>query len=311
MMLLDLRTEAGARRGRAVTVGAFDGVHVGHQHLIERTLERASQLHLSPLLVTFWPLPKSVLLPEKPLALTLLEEKLELLKPYGTELVVFHFDLALAAMNAEEFLEDILIDEFKAKLVAAGAPFRFGHDSEGDVELIRRRMKARGGEALVLERVKVEGHVVSSTRTRKAVSAGDVELAHKLLGRPYYVRGEVRQGLGVGASLGFPTANLAIPPEKLLPAAGVYAALASCPGEFQSLPAVCYVGRRPTVSEHRGRLGVEVHLLGKQLDLYGKKLQVDFLLRLRKEQQFDSPEALALQLAEDCKKAETLLPSRG
>ena len=305
MILRDLRQDNSTTTERAVTVGSFDGVHVGHQHLIRRTLARAEELGLRPLVVTFWPIPR-IVLEEDTLALSLLEEKLELLGHWQIDVLVLRFDREFARMNAESFFDEVLVGQLNARLVAAGANFRFGYRSAGDVLMLTDLAQRLGAEALVVDRVKLEGEVVSSSRTREVVRHGQMEKAARLLGRPYSLTGQVIEELGRGKELGFPTANLTIDPDKLLPRHGVYAGWATVSGR-EPQPALCNIGTRPTVNQHNGIESAEVHLLDFEGDLYHQKLRFEFATFLRPELPFPSESALVEAVQHDCERARKAL----
>jgi riboflavin kinase/FMN adenylyltransferase len=289
--------------GTAVTIGAYDGVHLGHRHLLSRMRARADAEGLSTAVVTFDRHPATVVRPESaPLLLTDLDQKLDLLAAcrIDTTLVV-PFDRERADETAEEFVEEILVGALGARWVVVGEDFHFGHGRKGTVSLLRELGAVHGFEVEGVGLSGAGGDVISSTRIRQLVAAGDVSKAAALLGRPHEVRGPVVRGDGRGRSeLGFPTANVAVPPEVALPAVGVYAGTFTHPrGEVHR--AAVSVGRRPTFydeADERPPL-VEAYLLDFDADLYGEVARVGFLERLRDEERFDRVEDLVAQMHRD------------
>jgi riboflavin kinase / FMN adenylyltransferase len=270
------------RRERArVAVGTFDGVHLGHREVIDS----------SESVLTFDPHPVSVVAPaHTPKLLTRPERKTELIASLGVrELIVIPFDEAFAQRSAAEFVDEVLVGALAARQVSIGENFRFGHKAQGDA-----RMLAADGRfaTIVHPLLEVDGEIVSSSHIRGLVLAGDVAEAHRLLGAPFQLCGEVARGDERGRKLGFPTANL-IPEEAFAcPGHGVYACLAN------GRPAAVSIGVRPTFQTGRGEL-VEAYLLDFDGDLYGTRLCIDFLRRLRGERRFDTPEALVAQMQRD------------
>jgi riboflavin kinase / FMN adenylyltransferase len=278
-------------RSRRVAVGEFDGVHLGHREVIAG----------SDTVLTFDPHPLQVVRPEAaPKLLTSLEEKAELVAELGVqELVVIPFDERFAHQSPREFIDQVLVQRLRAELVSVGENFRFGHRAAGDPALLAADPRFR---TRVVPLVEVEGEVVSSSHIRGLVFAGEVELAASLLGAPFQIEGEVVQGDRRGRTLGFPTANI-VPDEALVyPGHGVYAALAD------EGPAAVSVGVRPTFGTGRGVL-IEAYLIDREADLYGRRLRIQFLKRLRGERRFDSARALVEQMREDVERTRTLLAS--
>ena len=298
--------------GTAVTIGAYDGVHLGHRALLRDLSERAVAAGLSTVVVTFDRHPASVVRPTSaPKQLTTLEQKLELLAECGIDrTLVVPFDATRAEESAEDFVKEVLVDQLAARLVVVGEDFHFGHGRRGNVELLRR-LGADDGFEVVGVGLSGDGREpVSSTRIRALIAEGDVEGAARLLGRPHEVRGPVVHGDGRGGpELGFPTANLAIPDEIALPADAVYA------GHFRRADgslhqAAISVGRRPTFYEPgTAPVLVEAYLLHFDDDLYGEPARVSFAHRLRSEQRFESIEALVAQMRADVEATERVLAS--
>jgi len=297
-----------------VTIGAYDGVHRGHRTVIGNVKRLAEERGLATAVVTFDRHPASVVRPESaPQLLTDLDQKLELLEETGVDyVVVIHFDEARSHESAEDFVTEVLVQCLNTKVIVVGSDFHFGHKRRGNVALLQEMGKAAGFEVIGLDLVDAEGRPadhdaqVSSTAIRTAVAAGDVATANELLGRPYEVRGVVEHGDERGRVLGFPTANVAVPEEILLPSDGIYAVWYERPsGEV--VPSAASLGRRPTFYEAQPYRLLEVHLLDWDGDLYGELAKVRFVERLHDEIKFDSHEALIDQMQRDCADALRLL----
>jgi riboflavin kinase / FMN adenylyltransferase len=298
--------------GAAVTIGAYDGVHLGHRALLADLSARAAAADLSTVVVTFDRHPAYVVRPESaPKQLTSLEQKRELLADAGIErVVVIPFDQARADESAEDFVKEVLVDDLGARLVVVGEDFHFGHGRKGNVELLRRLGAEHGFEVVGVGLTGDGSEAVSSTRIRARLAAGEVEEAARLLGRPHEVRGPVVRGDGRGGpELGFPTANLAVADDIALPADAVYAGHYRRPDGTMYQAAIS-VGRRPTFYE-RGSAPVlvEAYLLRFDGDLYGEPARVSFAHRLRDEQRFDSVEDLVAQMRADVAATERVLAS--
>lgn len=293
-----LRTVADAA---AVTIGAFDGVHLGHQAVIEETRERAARLGCASVVVTFDRHPASIVRPESaPRLLTTLDQKLELLQGTGVDVVfVVCFDEERARESAEDFVNEVLVKRLNARAVVVGHDFHFGHGRRGDVPLLSGMGREHGFDVIGLRLTAAEGEEpISSTRIRKLVSSGEVEAAARMLGRPHEVRGAVVEGDKRGSRLGYPTANIEVPPDVQLPADGVYAGAYVRPDGSEHLAAI-NLGRRPTFIDNAQSSLLEAHVLDFEGDLYGEPAAVQFTRRLRDEVKFDSAEALVTQVALD------------
>jgi len=287
-------------RPRAVAVGTFDGVHLGHRRVIEG----------SDSVLTFNPHPVSVVAPEHtPKLLTTPELKAELIASLGVqELVVIPFTREFASRSAREFIDDVLVRTLGARRVAVGENFRFGHKAQGTPALLAQDERF---ETVVYPLLEVEGEVVSSSHIRGLVAAGEVAKAERFLGAPFQLRGEVVRGDQRGRELGFPTANL-VPDERIVcPGHGVYACLASgADGELaEPRPAAVSIGVRPTFVTGRGEL-IEAYVLDFDGDLYGRELHLHFLHRLRGERRFDTREALVEQMHRDVAQTRELVRER-
>jgi riboflavin kinase/FMN adenylyltransferase len=271
-------------RPRRIAVGEFDGVHIGHQEVIRG----------SDTVLTFEPHPLAVVRPEAaPKLLTSLEAKAELIAALGVEeLVLIPFDDRFAHQSPQEFIDQVLIERLGATRVSIGENFRFGHRATGDPEMLAADPRF---ETRVVPLVELDGEIVSSSHVRGLVLAGEVDLAARFLGHPFELRGEVVTGDRRGRNLGFPTANL-IPDEAFVcPGHGVYAARAD--GDCAAVS----IGVRPTFGTGRAVL-VEAFILDRDVDLYGRRLRLEFLTRLRGERRFDTVEALIEQMHEDVRR---------
>jgi len=296
--------------GTAVTIGAYDGVHLGHRALLRDLCDRAAAAGLSTVVVTFDRHPASVVRPESaPKQLTGLEQKLELLSECGIDrTLVLPFDESRAEESAEDFVEEVLVDELSARLVVVGEDFHFGHGRRGNVALLSELGARHGFDVVGVGLTGDATEPVSSTRIRTLLAQGDVEDAARLLGRPHEVRGPVVRGDGRGGpALGFPTANLAVPDDIALPADAVYAGHYERPDGSVHRAAIS-VGRRPTFYEPgTAPVLVEAYLLHFDGDLYGEPARVSFAHRLRGEQRFDSVEDLVAQMRADVEATERVL----
>ncbi len=286
-----------ARRG-AVAIGNFDGVHRGHLGIVHRLLEKARDVKGPAIVFTFDPHPVRLLRPDQsPPPLTWTERKAELLAAHGVYMVVaYHTDQELLELSAKDFFDKIVLGALEARAMVEGPNFFFGHNREGNVDLLTKLTRAAGLTLDVVPPVMMGGELVSSSRIRALIANGDVATAGQLLSAPYRIRGMVTHGAGRGGSMGFPTANLE-GIDTLLPKPGVYAGRAI----VQSIlyPAAINLGPNPTFGE--SALKVEIHLLDYHDSLYGQPLEVEFLARLRDVTTFAGPEALVNQLQQDIK----------
>lgn len=284
-------------RGCVATIGNFDGVHLGHQAVLGQLAERAGELGLPTVVITFEPQPREFFTHgDTPPRLTRFREKMQALRRFSVDRVVcLRFDAALAAMPAADFIERLLVDGLAVRYLVVGDDFRFGAARAGDFAMLRAAGDAHGFHVVSMHSFNIDGERVSSTRIRAVLAAGDLEGAEKLLGRPYRMCGRVAHGDERGRQLGFPTANIHLH-RKSSPLRGVYA-VEVFGLENEPLIGVANVGTRPTVGGVRSQL--EVHLLDFSGDIYGRYLHVDFLHKLRDEQRFDSLAALTAQIGQD------------
>lgn len=305
-------------RGTAVTIGAYDGVHLGHRAVIEQVRSLAAERDLATAVVTFDRHPASVVRPESaPLLLTDLDQKLELLAGTGVDYtVVVEFDEARSKEPADEFVTELLVGRLGARMVVVGEDFHFGHKRSGNVALLRELGARLDYDVRGIELVDTDGapaaeaEQVSSTRIRAALRSGDLTTANRLLGRPHEVRGVVVRGDGRARDLGFPTANVNVPDDICLPADGIYAGWYRRPATddgSERIPAAISLGRRPTFYDDQPYSLLEAHLLGWSGDLYGSEARVAFVEHLRDEERFDSVDALIAQMGRDCARARAVL----
>lgn len=277
----------------AVSLGKFDGFHRGHRLLLDRILEHP-KFHAT--VFTF-----DGILNGKQIYLE--EEKRSLLERLGVEReVLFPFSEKTRSMTPETFIREMLVNRMDAKLICVGEDFHFGKDRRGDVDMLSKYAPQYGYELCVFPKIKEDGEVISSTRIRGELAQGRIEKANRLLGDPYFVRGEVVHGNALGRTIGMPTANLLPGEQKLLPAYGVYATRVEADGKIYG--GVTNVGVKPTIGADRAN--VETTLLHFDGDLYGKQITVYFLEFLRPEQRFDSLEELKAQMSRDKAKAEKI-----
>ncbi len=289
--------------GSVVTIGAYDGVHLGHRAVIDEVRRLAGDLDARSAVVTFDKHPAFVVRPESaPPQLTDLEQKLELLDATGLDITaVVHFDETRATESPEDFVSEVLVGCLGARAVVVGEDFHFGHQRRGNVALLRQLGAEAGFEVLpvpLLARVDGIDEPVSSTAIRRALAGGEVDVAARLLGRPYEARGIVVRGDQRGRLLGFPTANVEVPNQVCLPADGVYAGWYERPDGIVH-PCAINLGRRPTFYEHADHSLLEAHLLDFSDDLYGERAEVRFAEFLRSERKFDGVDALVTQLKHD------------
>ncbi len=292
-----------------VTVGTFDGVHRGHQAIVDYLLERAQAQGGTSTVVSFDPHPRSVVHDEDVPLLTTVPERASLLSDLGIDrLVVIPFSLTFAQISPEEYVQEVLVRRIGLQEITVGYDHRFGRKRAGDVDLLKQLGTTHGFDVDVIPPREVGPDVVSSSMIRERVGEGDVQRAAELLGRPYQLSGTVARGEGRGRTIGFPTANLSIPdPRKLVPKRGVYAVWVQLPGG-EKKPGMLNIGHRPTFDEMD--VTVEAHLLDFEGDLYGETLTVQFMQRLRDEQKFASADALATQLSEDEQHCKRVLEDR-
>jgi len=306
MQIIRRLEDANLSRPSHLTIGAFDGIHRGHQHLIGSMARAAYAADREAVVLTFDPHPGVVLGRTPVAALSTLEERATQIEALGIGvLVILRFTPAMAGMPAAHFVRR-LRQHLKMVELWVGPDFALGHRRQGNVPHLRELGSREGFTVRVVEPLRWRGEVVSSTRIRAALTAGDIEEANGCLGRPYHLSGTVVHGRRLGRQLGFPTANLEPPSGRLIPANGVYAALAQTERNG-TWPAVVNIGVRPTIAANH--LTVEAHLLDFNGDLYDQRLGLDFIARLRDEMAFPSLNALVEQIRRDIDEARRVLAS--
>jgi riboflavin kinase/FMN adenylyltransferase len=291
---------------RAVALGSFDGVHLGHRAVIGAAVATAEQRGLKSAVITFHPPPIAVLRPQVQLVqLSALSRRAALIAELGAdELVIVRFDREFAALDADAFAARVLAGALGARHVSVGANFHYGQGARGNPEKLGEEGARLGFDVHVEPLLEVDGAPVSSSRVRELIATGAVEKAGALLGRPPWVEGAVVHGEARGRDLGFPTANLALVPRSAIPAVGVYAGTAHLPGS--SHVAAINIGYNPTFTDDRSAVRVEAYLLDFDGDIYGSPIRLDLTHRLRDEIRYDSVDALLEQLHRDVEAARSL-----
>jgi riboflavin kinase/FMN adenylyltransferase len=304
------RAPARAEQPVALTIGNFDGFHLGHRTMLARLVEVARARGLAAAVMTFEPQPQEFFAPDQaPARLTSLREKLELLQGAGVDIAfVCHFDYRMAQISADEFVERIVHQALDTRWLLIGDDFRFGARRGGDFDLLVSLAPRYGYEVEVTRSVLYEGIRVSSTVVRACLQAGDLDGAAQLLGRRYAIRGRVEHGDGIGTGFGYPTANVRLNRLKP-PLTGIFVVEVNGLGE-RPWPGVASLGVRPTVTS-RGRAVLEVHLFDFTGDIYGKRITVRFLSKLRDETKFSSVDALVAQMDRDAQHARDYFEQHG
>ncbi len=292
----DVQTTDAVYPGVVLTIGSFDGVHLGHRAIVREVVEKARQRHGTPCVLTMRPHPREFFSPERPPNLLTDErKKARLLAESGIQvLFVLPFNRDVAGMSREAFVEEIVANRCRAQEVVVGHDFRFGKGAEGNFEFLQTFCSERGIGVGQVAPVQVDGERVSSTLVRECLLQGDIDRAALLLGRRYSIAGQVLRGRGIGAQLGFPTANIK-PHHTAVPAQGVYAARATLKGV--SYPAAVNIGIAPTFSHTEPT--IEAHILDFSRDIAGGGIELEFFQRLRPERKFPSRDALIEQIARD------------
>ncbi len=310
-LLRDQRDQLPANVSVAAAIGVFDGVHLGHQKVLEHVRIAAAHLGVASAVVTFDTHPAHVVRPQNaPKLLTTLQQKLELLEEQGLDYAyVVNFDEVRASTRPEEFVEQVFLDALHARAVVVGEDFHFGKGRTGNVAELQRLGRDWGFKVIPLELIhhhREAREPVSSTAVRRALAGGNVAAAAEMLGRCYEVRGKVVEGDKRGATVGFPTANVPVPKAMAWPADAVYAGWCILPDGKRNACAI-NIGRRPTFYEHAQQSLLEAHLLDFSGDLYGCEVRVEFVDFLRSERKFDGIEQLSAQLAVDIANAKQRL----
>lgn len=287
-----------------VTLGNFDGVHIGHQKVLKAVKARSEKSKLPSIVYTFEPHPLKVIAPHKsPPLLTILEEKINLIKASGVDfLVLARFTKEFASQHPEKFVENVLAKQLKAKEVWVGHDYAFGKARAGTIEHLKELGKKFNFRVSVIPACKKRGVIISSSKIREYVTDGKIKEAASLLGRPYAVSGKVVRGRNIGKHLGFPTANIAIHNE-LIPKDGIYAVRVLL--DEKRYKGAANIGFAPTF--HNKKRAVEVHIMDFKRNIYGKNLKIEFIQRLRGEKIFKSAEELAAQIRKDVNMAKKIL----
>jgi riboflavin kinase / FMN adenylyltransferase len=286
------------KKNTVITIGTFDGVHIGHQKILQRLIKVGDVKHLEPTVLTFFPHPRMVLQKDANIKLiNSITEKTEILKRFGIHnLVVKEFTSAFSRLTAEEFVEQILVKELRAKHIIIGYDHHFGRNRAANIEDLKTFGKTYGFEVEEITKQDINDVAVSSTKIRNALKEGDIKTANSYLGYNFFLTGNVVSGKGLGRTLNFPTANIAIAEGyKLVPKQGVYIVKSSI--NNQTVFGMMNIGNNPTVNGEKQT--IEVHFLDLDESLYDKELKVELLQRLRDEQKFSSVDALKEQLHRD------------
>jgi riboflavin kinase/FMN adenylyltransferase len=296
-------------RPTVLTLGVFDGLHLGHQLIMRTVVERAREIAAVPTVITFDPHPRALLHPESaPPLLQTFDQKIEALGVLGIEqTIVIRFDREFSQVRAEDFLRTVIAERLHAKEVYLGCGFAFGHRREGNIDLLRAVSQSLGFLADEVPELRLRGRRVSSSRIRALLQEGRVNLARRMLGRPYGVEGMVVRGDERGATLGFPTANLH-PQNRVIPSNGVYVTATLIDGQWRR--SVTNIGKRPTF-ELENETSVETFVMNWSGNLYGDVLRVRFLHRLREEKKFGSIDELKSQIEHDVARADNYFERAG
>jgi riboflavin kinase/FMN adenylyltransferase len=289
-----------------VTIGTFDGVHLGHQKILQTLLDEAKGVDGESVLLTFYPHPRMILFPESH-GMKLLQtqaEKMEKLSEYGLQnLIIYPFSFDFSRLSALEFVRDILVEKLHVRKIVIGYDHQFGKNREGNIDYLRDIAEMYEFEVIEIPAQDIDEVNVSSTKIRDALLQGDVERASVFLGRPYELSGKVVRGRALGRTIGFPTANIDVNSDlKLVPGIGVYAVEVEVNGQVHR--GMLNIGKRPTIVS-TDDVHLEVHILDFQEDIYDKMITVRFMARVRNEQKFESVEALKEQLQKDEKSVRT------
>jgi riboflavin kinase / FMN adenylyltransferase len=290
---------AGILRGTVLTLGVFDGLHLGHQKIMEKVVERAQSIGAVPTAITFDPHPRAVLHPENaPPLLQTLDQRLANFEFLGIQqAIVINFDQKFAAQDAETFLRDIIFERFQAREVYLGKGFAFGKNRAGNIELLRKISHELGFVADEVAEVQLRGIRISSSKIRHLLHEGKINLTRRMLGRPYGIEGQIVHGAERGRTIGFPTANLK-PVNRVIPRYGVYATATLIDGVWRR--GITNVGVRPTF-EDEAAPSIETYIFDFDGDLYGDVLRVRFLYRIRDERKFSGIDELRAQIEKDTK----------
>ena len=301
MRIFEGLTEKMPIKNAVVTIGTFDGVHLGHQEILKTLISEAEKRDGESVLLTFYPHPRMVLFPEQT-DLQLLQtqtEKLDKLASIGLQnVVIYPFSKEFADLSAERFVEEILIKGLQAKMVIIGYDHQFGHNREGNLAFLKQYAEKGHFELLEIPAEQIDEANISSSKIRKAILSGEISVANAFLGAPFELSGTVVQGLQNGRKIGFPTANIHMEDgHKIIPASGVYAVEMEVSGKFH--PGMMNIGWRPTVQEEKLERKIEVHLFDFDREIYDESCQIRILSYVRREHKFPNLEALKAQITSD------------
>ena len=287
---------------KIITVGTFDGVHIGHKKILDRVVHLATEHHYTPTVLTLFPHPRMVLQKSDDIKLlNTIDERIEILKRCGIkDVIVKEFNKAFANLSAKDYVKQILVDELNTKQIVIGYDHRFGKNRSANIDDLKRFSELYDFKVEEISAQDIEEVTVSSTKIRKALSTGHIRVANSFLGYNYFMTGEVVKGQGLGRTLDFPTANIFVREHyKLIPCDGVYVVKSKI--ETSTIYGMMNIGTNPTVNG-KSR-SIEVHFFDFDKDIYGEVLRIEFLHRLRNEQKFESLQALKIQLHNDRKNA--------
>ena len=302
--MISLISPSEVKNPTSIAIGSFDGIHAGHRKLIDSVVK---ENEFTPTIASFWPHPREILYKETRLRLDLPEEKLPILENLGIkQLVLIPFNDKLSKLSAESFVKDILINQLQAKNISVGANFRFGFKRSGDINTIKNTIKDLDIKLNIISILEDKVGRISSSRVRELLHKSDLENAFKILKRPYSFTGKVVAGKGIGKDIGFPTANLQIDGRKFLPGEGVYAAWTTIKNSQHKIASVMNLGSQPTINPLLPS-AVEVHLINKDINLYGSYLSVKPVKKLRSQIKFQNIDQLSYQITKDRKNALEIL----
>ncbi len=302
--MISLLTPSEIKEPTSLAIGSFDGLHEGHRTLIRSVV---NEYECTPTIASFWPHPREILYKETRLRLDLPSEKLPLLENLGIkQLVLIPFNLNLSRLSAEEFIDNILINQLQARNISVGENFRFGYKRSGDINTIKNSIKNKNIKLNIVPLLKDQEGRISSSRVRQLLLQGDLLKAKVLLKRPYSFSGKVVKGKGIGKRIGFPTANLQIDGRKFLPGEGVYAAWTKEAHSGNKFPSVMNLGPQPTINPSSPS-AVEVHIIDKNINLYGLELIVEPVKMIRTQIKFSNVKELSDQISKDKELAKTIL----
>ena len=289
-----------AQKKAVVTIGTFDGVHHGHQQILQKVVDRARAEDLTTALLTFFPHPRMVLQPEYDLKLiNTIDERVDLVAQTGVEHMIIHpFSKEFSRTSAREYVKDILVDQLNAAVVVIGYDHHYGRNRSANIDDLRKDAETYGFELIEITKEEIDEVAVSSTKIRHAINAGDIQVANQYLGRPFSIHGTIIKGKQIGRTINYPTANLDDAEKyKLIPKMGVYITSSEIDGK--RVYGMTNIGKNPTVKDADGSIKIETFYLDFDEDLYGRQMELSFHKRLRDEAKFDSMEELKKIMAMD------------